>query len=120
MCVNRRPAAVQDRQLDSDDDDFSNRDYDISTMANNINREVYHYGMFDNDDAEEVCLIAVYFNFFECSKVLCTFFHLFVQLLLLFPVLVVLEVFSKSTYSFLLAPYFSTLASQYAGSRGNG
>ncbi|XP_024382791.1 uncharacterized protein [Physcomitrium patens] len=48
-----RPAAVQDRQLDSDDDDFSNRDYDISTMANNINREVYHYGMFDNDDAEE-------------------------------------------------------------------
>lgn len=40
--------------MDSDGDDFRDRDYDISTMANNINREVYRYGMFDNDDAEEV------------------------------------------------------------------
>jgi serine/threonine-protein phosphatase 6 regulatory subunit 3 len=48
-----RPTAVQDRPVDSDGDDFRDRDYDISTMANNINREVYRYGMFDNDDAEE-------------------------------------------------------------------
>uniref|UniRef100_A0A7I4DLV2 Uncharacterized protein n=1 Tax=Physcomitrium patens TaxID=3218 RepID=A0A7I4DLV2_PHYPA len=48
-----RPTAVQDRPLDSDEDDFNNRDYDIPTMANNINREVYRYGMFDNDDADE-------------------------------------------------------------------
>ncbi|XP_024390594.1 uncharacterized protein [Physcomitrium patens] len=48
-----RPTAVQDRPVDSDDDDFRDRDYDIPTMATNINREVYRYGMFDNDDAEE-------------------------------------------------------------------
>ena len=54
VCVYRRPTAVQDRPVDSDEDDFRDRDYDISTMANNINREVYRYGMFDNDDAEEV------------------------------------------------------------------
>jgi hypothetical protein len=54
VCMYRRPTAVQDRPVDSDEDDFRDRDYDISTMANNINREVYRYGMFDNDDAEEV------------------------------------------------------------------
>jgi serine/threonine-protein phosphatase 6 regulatory subunit 3 len=48
-----RPTAVQDRPVESDEDDFRDRDYDISTMANNINREVYRYGMFDNDDADE-------------------------------------------------------------------
>ena len=54
VCMDRRPTAVQVRPVDSDDDDFRDRDYDISTMASNINREVYRYGMFDNDDAEEV------------------------------------------------------------------
>lgn len=54
-CKCRRPTAVQDRPVDSDEDDFRDRDYDISTMASNLNREVYRYGMFDNEDAEEVC-----------------------------------------------------------------
>lgn len=58
MC--RRPTAVQDRPLDSDEDDFNNRDYDIPTMANNINREVYRYGMFDNDDADEVLHLTIF------------------------------------------------------------
>jgi len=57
MCPYRRPTAVQDRPVESDEDDFRDRDYDISTMANNINREVYRYGMFDNDDADEVRVV---------------------------------------------------------------
>lgn len=50
----RRPTAVQERPVDSDEDDFRDRDYDISTMAGNLTREVYRYGMFDNEDVEEV------------------------------------------------------------------
>lgn len=58
MCS--RPTVVQERPVSTDGDDFPDRDYDISTMANNINREVYRYGMFDNDDAEEVCRNSVW------------------------------------------------------------
>lgn len=55
VCDCRRPTAVQDRPVDSDEDDFRDRDYDIPTMHSNLNREVYRYGVFDNEDAEEVC-----------------------------------------------------------------
>lgn len=61
LCTCRRPTArhghpiIQDPPVDNDEDDFRERDYDISTMANNLNREVYRYGIFDNDDGEEVC-----------------------------------------------------------------
>ncbi|CAM6102963.1 unnamed protein product [Calypogeia fissa] len=48
-----RPTAVQERPVDSDEDDFRDRDYDISTMAGNLTREVYRYGMFENEDVEE-------------------------------------------------------------------
>lgn len=43
--------------MDSDDDDFRDRDYDISTMAQNLTREVYcTTDMFDNEDIDEVFL----------------------------------------------------------------
>ncbi|KAJ7539347.1 hypothetical protein O6H91_11G088200 [Diphasiastrum complanatum] len=48
-----RPTAVQERRVDSDEDDFRERDYDVSTIANNLTREVFRYGMFDNEEAEE-------------------------------------------------------------------
>ncbi|KAL3699775.1 hypothetical protein R1sor_017797 [Riccia sorocarpa] len=49
-----RPTAVQERPVDSDEDDYhTGRDYDISTMARNLTGEVYRYGMFDNEDVEE-------------------------------------------------------------------
>ncbi|KAL2652053.1 hypothetical protein R1flu_020181 [Riccia fluitans] len=48
-----RPTAVQERPVDSDEDDYRERDYDISTMARNLTGEVYRYGMFDNEDVEE-------------------------------------------------------------------
>ncbi len=46
---------MHDRPVDSDEDDFHDRDYDISTMANNLSREIYQSGFFDNEDADEVC-----------------------------------------------------------------
>jgi len=63
MC--RRPTAVQDRPVDSDEDDFRDRDYDISTMASNINREVYRFSERckddddDDDDSEEVPVVRI-------------------------------------------------------------
>ncbi|KAJ7296962.1 hypothetical protein O6H91_03G067900 [Diphasiastrum complanatum] len=48
-----RPTAVQERRVDSDEDDFRERDYDVSTIASNLTREVFRYGMFDNEEAEE-------------------------------------------------------------------
>ena len=49
-----RPSTVRDRAGDSDDDDFKDRDYDIHTMASNLTHEVFRYGMFDNEDGDEV------------------------------------------------------------------
>lgn len=49
-----RPTSVQDRPIDSDDDEFRDKDYDISTMASDLTREVFRYGMFDNEVADEV------------------------------------------------------------------
>ncbi|MCO5573329.1 hypothetical protein L7F22_027098 [Adiantum nelumboides] len=47
-----RPNTTRDRPIDSDDDDFREKDYDISTMASNLTREVFRYG-FDNEDGDE-------------------------------------------------------------------
>eukprot|EP01018_Ginkgo_biloba_P018105 Gb_14287 [translate_table: standard] len=48
-----RPTTAQERNLDSDEDEFRDRDYDVSTMANNLT-EAFRYGMFENGDAGEV------------------------------------------------------------------
>lgn len=47
-----RPTTVHERTIDSDEDDFRDRDYDVSTMASNLS-QVFRYGMFDNEDGEE-------------------------------------------------------------------
>eukprot|EP00250_Pteridium_aquilinum_P014961 c22305_g3_i1 orf=689-3370(+) len=48
-----RPTTVRDRPVDSDEDDFREKDYDISSMASNLTREVFRYGMFDTEDGDE-------------------------------------------------------------------
>lgn len=47
-----RPTTVHERTMDSDEDDFRDRDYDVSTMASNLS-QAFRYGMFDNEDGEE-------------------------------------------------------------------
>ncbi|KAF9588957.1 hypothetical protein IFM89_017636 [Coptis chinensis] len=47
-----RPTALQDRNRDSDDDDFRDRDYDVAALANNLS-QAFRYGIYNNDDAEE-------------------------------------------------------------------
>ncbi|KAL5731649.1 hypothetical protein ACHQM5_004356 [Ranunculus cassubicifolius] len=49
-----RPTALQDRNRDSDDDDFRDRDYDVAALANNLS-QAFRYGIYSNDDNEEVC-----------------------------------------------------------------
>ncbi|XP_043688957.1 serine/threonine-protein phosphatase 6 regulatory subunit 2-like [Telopea speciosissima] len=48
-----RPTALQDRNRDSDDDDFRDRDYDVAALANNLS-QAFRYGIYSNDDIEEV------------------------------------------------------------------
>ncbi|KAL5731667.1 hypothetical protein ACHQM5_004374 [Ranunculus cassubicifolius] len=47
-----RPTALQDRNRDSDDDDFRDRDYDVAALANNLS-QAFRYGIYSNDDNEE-------------------------------------------------------------------
>ncbi|MQL72304.1 hypothetical protein Taro_004655 [Colocasia esculenta] len=47
-----RPAALQDRNRDSDDEDFRDRDYDVAALANNLS-QAFRYGIYSNDDIEE-------------------------------------------------------------------
>ncbi|XP_043700614.1 serine/threonine-protein phosphatase 6 regulatory subunit 3-like [Telopea speciosissima] len=47
-----RPTALQDRNRDSDDDDFRDRDYDVAALANNLS-QAFRYGIYSNDDIEE-------------------------------------------------------------------
>lgn len=55
--VYRRPTALQDRNRDSDDDDYQDRDYDVAALANNLS-QAFRYGIYSNDDNEEVqCLL---------------------------------------------------------------
>ncbi|PIA41720.1 hypothetical protein AQUCO_02200265v1 [Aquilegia coerulea] len=47
-----RPTALHDRNRDSDDDDFRDRDYDVAALANNLS-QAFRYGIYSNDDNEE-------------------------------------------------------------------
>lgn len=55
MFVCRRPTALQDRMRDSDDDDIHDRDYDVTSLANNLS-QAFGYKIYGNEDNEEVCL----------------------------------------------------------------
>lgn len=48
-----RPSTIQERNLDSDDDEFRDRDYDVSAMANNLT-EAFRNGMFESEGVREV------------------------------------------------------------------
>ncbi|KAK8551044.1 hypothetical protein V6N13_119536 [Hibiscus sabdariffa] len=48
-----RPTALHDRNKDSDDDDYQDRDYDVAALANNLS-QAYRYGIFSSDDIEQV------------------------------------------------------------------
>jgi hypothetical protein len=58
--ADRRPTSLNDRGRDSDDDDFRDRDYDVAALATNLS-QAFQYGIYSNDDIEEVC---------ECAKFL--------------------------------------------------
>ncbi|XP_075664596.1 uncharacterized protein LOC142634193 isoform X2 [Castanea sativa] len=47
-----RPTALQDRNRDSDDDDYQDRDYDVAALANNLS-QAFRYGIYSNDDIDE-------------------------------------------------------------------
>ena len=53
IILNRRPTALQDRNRDSDDDDYQDRDYDVAALANNLS-QAFRYGIYSNDDIDEV------------------------------------------------------------------
>lgn len=58
----RRPTSLHDRGRDSDDDDFRDRDYDVAALANNLS-QAFRYGIYSNDDIEEVCQCASFVRF---------------------------------------------------------
>ncbi|KAL8468626.1 hypothetical protein ACS0TY_031719 [Phlomoides rotata] len=47
-----RPTALQDRNRDSDDDEYQDRDYDVAALANNLS-QAFRYGIYSNDDIPE-------------------------------------------------------------------
>ncbi|CAJ1962940.1 unnamed protein product [Sphenostylis stenocarpa] len=48
-----RPTALHDRNRDSDEDDYQDRDYDVAALANNLS-QAFRYGIYNNDEIEEV------------------------------------------------------------------
>ncbi|XP_017436389.1 uncharacterized protein LOC108342954 isoform X2 [Vigna angularis] len=48
-----RPTALHDRNRDSDEDDYQDRDYDVAALANNLS-QAFRYGIYNSDDIEEV------------------------------------------------------------------
>lgn len=48
-----RPTTIQERNLDNDEDEFRDRDYDISAMTNNL-AEAFRYGTAENEDIGDV------------------------------------------------------------------
>lgn len=48
-----RPTSLQDRARDSDDDDFRDRDYDVTALATNLSH-AFRYNVYSNDDIEEI------------------------------------------------------------------
>ena len=64
----RCPSTMRDQSIDSDDEVLQ-RDYNISTMASNLTREVFRYEMFDHEDADEVnetCMIVHPWVIYTC------------------------------------------------------
>ncbi|GAU43777.1 hypothetical protein TSUD_378020 [Trifolium subterraneum] len=47
-----RPTALHDRNRDSDEDDYQDRDYDVAALANNLS-QAFRYGIYNNDDDME-------------------------------------------------------------------
>ncbi|KAF8097661.1 hypothetical protein N665_0284s0027 [Sinapis alba] len=47
-----RPTSLNDRNRDSDDDDYHDRDYDVAALANNLS-QAFKYGIYNNDDMDE-------------------------------------------------------------------
>ncbi|XP_047941220.1 serine/threonine-protein phosphatase 6 regulatory subunit 1-like [Salvia hispanica] len=47
-----RPTALQDRNRDSDEDDYQDRDYDVAALANNLS-QAFQYGIYSNDGIDE-------------------------------------------------------------------
>ncbi|KFK44857.1 hypothetical protein AALP_AA1G311500 [Arabis alpina] len=47
-----RPTSLHDRNRDSDDDDYHDRDYDVAALANNLS-QAFRYGIYSNDDMDE-------------------------------------------------------------------
>ncbi|XP_068320292.1 uncharacterized protein [Pyrus communis] len=47
-----RPTALHDRNRDSDDDDYQDRDYDVAALANNLS-QAFRYGIYNNDELDE-------------------------------------------------------------------
>ncbi|KAF1890646.1 hypothetical protein Lal_00013241 [Lupinus albus] len=50
--ANKRPTALHDRNRDSDDDDYQDRDYDVAALANNLS-QAFRYGIYNNENIEE-------------------------------------------------------------------
>ncbi|GKE59543.1 serine/threonine-protein phosphatase 6 regulatory subunit 3-like protein isoform X2, partial [Tanacetum coccineum] len=51
--IDVRPAVYHYQGRDSDDDDYQDRDYDVSALANNLS-QAFRYGISENDDNIEV------------------------------------------------------------------
>ncbi|CAN8303872.1 unnamed protein product [Cochlearia groenlandica] len=47
-----RPTSLHDRNRDSDDEDYHDRDYDVAALANNLS-QAFQYGVYRNDDMDE-------------------------------------------------------------------
>ena len=63
LCWGRRPTSLHDRGRDSDDDDYRDRDYDVAALANNLS-QAFRYGIYSNDDIEEVIFWVLSIVFF--------------------------------------------------------
>ncbi|XP_058749484.1 uncharacterized protein LOC131622466 isoform X1 [Vicia villosa] len=48
-----RPTALHDRNRDSDEDDFQDRDYDVAALANNLS-QAFRYDIYNNDNDEDM------------------------------------------------------------------
>jgi len=47
---------LQERTRDSDEDEFNERDYDVTALTNNLS-QAFRYSSYGNDDTDEVrCL----------------------------------------------------------------
>lgn len=66
----RRPTALQDRTRDSDDEEMTDRDYDVAELANNLS-QAFRYKIYGNEDAGEVLI-------YGCILFSSSRFHLFI------------------------------------------